>query len=92
MPRGSITGSGDGGGREVTDKRESYKMGCATGENGEKGGEVPVDARGAPRRCGNPGDERQRHFAALEVAIRRRKERDGGGRGRRRRGRERVSV
>lgn len=29
MPRGSITGVGGGGGREVTDKRESYKMGCA---------------------------------------------------------------
>lgn len=34
-----------------------------------EGREVPVDARGAPRRCGNPGDERQRHFAAFEVAI-----------------------
>lgn len=28
IPRGNITGAG-GGGREVTDKRESYKMGCA---------------------------------------------------------------
>lgn len=34
MPRGSITGSGDGGGREVTDKRESYKMGCVMGGDG----------------------------------------------------------
>lgn len=68
-PRGSITGGGGGGsGREVTDKRESYKMGCVTRESGEKGGGegvqrtrgtvVPVGARGAPRRCGNPGDER----------------------------------
>lgn len=35
-PRGSITGGG-GGGREVTDKRESYKMGCVTRENRERG-------------------------------------------------------
>lgn len=32
-PRGSITdGGGGGSGRVVTDKRESYKMGCASRE------------------------------------------------------------
>lgn len=66
-PRGSITGGGGGGsGRVVTDKRESYKMGCATGEQGggRREGERGHNVRegrwcpSVPRRCGNPGDER----------------------------------
>lgn len=79
-PRGSITGGGGGGsGREVTDKRESYKMGCATSERDEgRGRGGTTCARdGVARRCpwGTPkvrkpgGRACQRHFAALEVAT-----------------------
>ncbi|TGZ46092.1 hypothetical protein DBV15_08168 [Temnothorax longispinosus] len=64
-PRGNITGGGGGGsGREVTDKRESYKIGCATRERGEgrmvrgynvrEGTVVLVGARGAPRSVPTP--------------------------------------
>lgn len=71
MPRGSITGSGGGGGREVTDKRESYKMGCATGENGEKGGggqsTCAKDGRCPPMPVGHPEGAETRGTSANAI-------------------------